>query len=172
MIYYQDIVQAEPGMMADYLKVFGEQALPALLDRGNHPIGMYRVVPGTGTYNEFIFINGIESWSKWGKDVLTTEGHPVKEEWHAGIRQWAESAFDYRKSWVKNFYRKAAFTPSYEQLQKREKKGSTFVHTMYRVSPGRLDSYLRFYEERLLPVYHSFGLEMMRTEYYFASQNF
>ncbi|MEE9284309.1 MAG: NIPSNAP family protein [Dehalococcoidia bacterium] len=161
MIYYQDIIQVEPGQMDRYMKAFEEKALPALLDRGQHPVGFFRVVPGTGNYNEVIFINSIESWSRWGRDVLTTEGHPNREEWHPGIRSWAEQAFDYRKRWVKNFYTAAPFAPTYEQLQRRNKTGSTFIHTMYRVTPGHMSDFLTFAEKELVPSCQNQGMELI-----------
>lgn len=161
MIYYQDIVQAEPGMMDRYLKIFGEKALPPLLERGNKPIGMYRVVPGTGTYNEVIFINGIDDWRRWGKDVATTEGHPNRDEWHPGVRSWAEMAFDYRKRWIKNFYFPAPFAPSHEQLMKRKKNGATFIHLMYRVTPGKMEQWLDFAGSTLKPAWEKQGMELI-----------
>ncbi len=161
MIYYQDIVQVEPGQMDRYLVAFGERALPPLLERGNKPVGFFRVVPGTGNYNEAIWINGIESWSRWGKDVLTTEGHPVRSQWHAGVRAWAEQAFDYRKRWVKNFWEAASFAPAYEQLQQRTKRGSTFIHTMYQVTGGKLETYLVFAERELAPARRAQGMELI-----------
>ena len=160
MIYYQDIVQVEPGMMDRYLKAFGELALPPLLERKNHPIGMFRVVPGAGNYNEVIFINGIDSWQRWGRDVMTTEGHPNREEWHPGVRAWAEKGYDFRKRWVKNFYTAVPFAPTYEQLQRRTKTGSTFIHTMYRVTPGKMNDYLTFAEKELVPARQKQGMEL------------
>ena len=60
MMFYQDVIQVEPGMMADYLTALGEKAPPPLFKRGNRPAGMFRVVPGTGNCNGAIFINLIE----------------------------------------------------------------------------------------------------------------
>ena len=41
MIFYQDVIQVEPGMIADYLTALGEKAPPPLFERGSQRLWDY-----------------------------------------------------------------------------------------------------------------------------------
>jgi hypothetical protein len=93
VLYYEEIVQFEPGIpQEDYWERFRNVLVPLEARDGMRLVGTWHTAPGSGHGDEVTFLWVIRDWAAWGE---MREKHLQDPP----TRDWAETGVKWRRRW-------------------------------------------------------------------------
>lgn len=155
MIYLQEILDVQPGMIDEYVDACADHLIA----------GWNRYVKTTGFFkNAFKHREGLALW-ELGEDASSVDGLGgfilVDKEGKA----WQRLALKYRQDWHDSWLEAVPFSPNVEEIKERQKKGDFKGNTLYyweadRVLPGKMDEFLEAMEKEFVPMEEKRGMKL------------
>lgn len=154
MIYHHEIVEMVPGMLDEYTDVC-ELFLMPLYKRYGKPVGFFN---NACRHRENILI-----W-ELGEEPISIDNMGGLVTDRDG-QAYHRLAIKYRHDWYDSFLESVSFSPTVDQILKRQRKGDFTNNTLYywestKVLPGKMEAYLDSLEKELMPMEEKRGMKL------------
>lgn len=155
MLYLYETTYPFPGVMDEYIEVMGTDLIPGLV-RHMTVMGVFRVA---FRHREVFFLSELPK----GVDSLEGLSNFVIHE-RDGLA-WHREGFRYRDEWFDSLLEGLPFSPTADEIKKRQKNGDFTGNTLYyrlifNVLPWKLDKFLKAFEKELLPTEEKRGMKL------------
>jgi hypothetical protein len=154
MIYHHEIVEMVPGMLDEYTDVC-ELFLMQLYKRYGKPVGFFN---NACRHRENVLI-----W-ELGEEPISIDNMSGLVTDRDG-QAYHRLAIKYRHDWYDSFLESVPFSPTVDEIIRRQKKGDFSGNTLYywestRVLPGKMDEFLEAMEKELVPMEDKRGMKL------------
>lgn len=154
MLYHHEIVEILPGMIDEYVDAAAAFLMP-VYKRFGKPLGFFK---NSCRHREGVFL-----W-ELGEDPINIDKMGGMVSDRDGVA-YHRLALKYRHDWYDSWLKAISFSPTVDEITKRQKKGDFTGNTLYyweqtKVLPGKIDEFLEAMEKELMPMEEKRGMKL------------
>jgi len=164
MLYLQEILDVQPGMVDEYMDACATHLIT----------GWNRYVTTTGFFkNAFRHREALALW-ELGEEAGNIDGLGGFILTDLDGKAWQRLALKYRQDWYDSWLEAVPFSPTVAMIKERQKQGDFTGNTLYyrlifNVLPGKTDEFLEAMQKELVPAAERHGMKLAGCYLWFGA---